>query len=389
MNIQKNIKMRNLFYFPLEAVKNRYTLQLSDIWMPEAFKTQKDLNIIIVGNVGNEEEISEGVVLDATRRGIFSMIQCTEFLTMVSKGIVKNDDIIFLQDFWTPGIEAIFYALDLYNIKIKLYSMLHAQSVDEYDFMYKMKDWARHFELGISKKHSGIFVGSTIHREQLKAIGINCPIHVLSLPLHYENVKNNVKIIKKENQILFSSRLDNEKNPYFLYEFIKKILNETTDWNIVITTSANDIKSNLGQEIIDKLKSLQNDRFKIKTNLTKKEYYSELAKSKIQFNCSLQDYVSWTLLEALSYECLPLYPEFRSFPEILSNEFLYKAFDLSKCFEKFKEIKNLNFKNTNLSEIPIKSDIARLFEVYIMKNDITTEFNIWHEFEKIKSLLNE
>ena len=36
--------------------------------------------------------------------------------------LLKDGDIIFLQDFWTPGIEGIFYALDLYGYKnIKIY----------------------------------------------------------------------------------------------------------------------------------------------------------------------------------------------------------------------------------------------------------------------------
>ena len=44
---------------------------------------------------------------------------------------VQDGDIIFLQDYWTQGVEAIWYALDLYGYKdIKVYTMCHAQSVD-------------------------------------------------------------------------------------------------------------------------------------------------------------------------------------------------------------------------------------------------------------------
>jgi len=48
--------------------------------------------------------------------------------------------------------------------------MCHAQSVDTYDFTYTMKEWMRPIELGYDKmfKYGGIFVGSSIHKKQLK-----------------------------------------------------------------------------------------------------------------------------------------------------------------------------------------------------------------------------
>ena len=65
-----------------------------------------------------------------------------------------------------------------------IYAMLHAQSVDEYDFTYPMRTWMRGFELGLDKRMTGIFVGSSIHKEQLREAGFESPIHVVSLPIH-------------------------------------------------------------------------------------------------------------------------------------------------------------------------------------------------------------
>jgi hypothetical protein len=76
--------------------------------------------------------------------------QCNNFLDKIRTAKVKDGDVIFLQDYWTSGIDSIFYALDSYGYKnIKVYAMLHAQSVDEYDFTYMMKDWMRFYELGL------------------------------------------------------------------------------------------------------------------------------------------------------------------------------------------------------------------------------------------------
>ncbi len=88
-----------------------------------------------------------------------------------------------MQDYWTPGLDAIWYALDLYGIEVKVYGMLHAQSVDEYDFTYAMKDWMRPYELGLEKRMTGSFVHSSIHKEQLRADGFNAPERVVSLPI--------------------------------------------------------------------------------------------------------------------------------------------------------------------------------------------------------------
>ena len=76
------------------------------------------------------------------------------------------------------------------------------------------------------------------------------------------------------------------------------------------------------------------------TSCTKGQYYSVLTRSKIQFNSALQDWVSFTLLEALTYGCAPLYPNHRSFPESLnySSRNLYAPFNLTDLCRKFDDL---------------------------------------------------
>lgn len=54
---------------------------------------------------------------------------------------------------------------------------------------------------------------------------------------------------------------------------------------------------------------------RIEEDLSKSQYYHWLARAKIQLSTSLQDWVSFCLLEAVTFNCYPLYPNFRSFPE--------------------------------------------------------------------------
>lgn len=379
---------RNIFYFGLEPLKERYTYQLSEVWMPETFK-DKDVNFIPLMPDYDSKKIETGFVLDATGRGIYSMMQCQILLNYIRLGHVQNDDILFLQDFWTPGIESVLYALHLQGIKVKIYSMLHAQSVDEYDFTHGMKDWMRGFELGLDAAHAGIFVGSTIHKEQLRQAGFKSPIHVVGLPIHIEHVSK-VKFAAKENTVIFTSRFDKEKNPFFLLKVAESFLKANPDWKFVVTTSADVLRSSI-PSVQDAFNTLarKERRFVIKTDLTKSEYYDELNKAKIQFNCSLQDYVSWTLLESNFFGCIPVYPNFRSFPEILDSKFLYKAFDIDEAvmmldyYARANSSLLVDFKPVELS------DLGRQFEAHIMLNDIEQEFNIWHESQYIKHLLNE
>lgn len=381
----------NLFYFPLEPVKSRYTFQLSNLWMPHSFK-QFDWNIITIeGKELKEKDIKVGHVLDSIGRSIYSFSQITNFLeNFLDKGLVKNNDVIFFQDFWTPGIEAIYYALDLHKIKVRTYSMLHAQSVDEYDFTYDMKEWMRPFELGIDNIHKtgGIFVGSTIHREQLRQANFKSPIHVLSLPLDKYEVICNKHSVKKKKQIVYSSRMNTEKNPLFMIETAERFLELNKDYVWICTTSSPKFRSDSDLILTELYKfASMNDRFILKENLSKEEYYIILNESEIQFNSALQDYVSWTMLEAVSFGCKLVYPNFRSFSEcVLDKEYLYNSFNVEDSLSTLQKVTNMNLSNFQNKVLDI-SNLGRLFESYIMYNDVKKEFNVWTDYETMKKMI--
>ena len=385
--------MKKVFYFGLEPLKARYTYQLSKEWMPATFAPYSDkLEFVDVeGEFDPDQQIKVGAVLDAVGRGKFAMSQCSSFLDMLNNDQVNNGDVIFLQDYWHPGIEAILYAVDLYGIEIEIYAMLHAQSVDEYDFTYPMREWMRGFELGLDKRMTGIFVGSTIHKDQLRQTGFEAPIHVVSLPLHLELTRAKLPGYninqRKKNVVVYSSRLDKEKNPFFMMAVAEKYLNEfpALEWHV--TTSGKEFKSML-PGVLDALNELseRNPRFKLLNNLTKEEYYRELAEAKIQFNCSLQDYVSWTVLESTAFGCDIVFPKFRSFPEFIPPDRLYTAFNVKSAVIRLHEVMQQRQPNYNIAYL---ADLGRQMEGYIVANGIKQEINIWHEAEYCKHLLNK
>jgi glycosyltransferase involved in cell wall biosynthesis len=385
---------KNIWYFGLEPIKSRYTHQLSTQWIPDTFKKyNNDYNFKSIDGVYDKtEQIKVGYVLDAVGRGKYSLSQCSNFLNLIESGEVKEGDIVYFQDFWTPGIESIFYALDLYGIKLKFYTRVWAQSVDEYDFTYQMENWMRGFEIGIDRYLSGIFVGSTIHKEQLRNAGFKSPIHVLSLPVHNNilsdftiNKKTFDGLNKKNKTVVFSSRLDKEKNPFFMLKCAEVFLDKYKDWEWHVTTSANEFRSNI-PGFVSKMKefAIKNNRFKILDNLTKKDYYNELNNASIQFNSSLQDYVSFTAIESTFFNCDVVYPLFRSFPDFLPQDRMYQPFNIDSAISVFDNAINNLRTHDSIFEL---SNMGIEFEAYIMINNIKSEFNIWHESVYIKDLL--
>ena len=381
---------KTIWYFGLEPIKARYTEQLSTRWIPSAFERYKDeVNFISLdGTYDKSEQIKVGAVLDACGRGMFAMSQCQKFLSHLSAGDIKDGDVIYLQDFWHPGIESIFYALDLYKIKVQIYSMLHAQSVDEYDFTYQMREWMKPIEIGISRKMDGIFVGSTIHKDQLRNYGFDCPIHVVSLPFGKDDTLKLVKPgYEKKQQVIFASRLDKEKNPYFLLEVIDRFLNQNPAWEWIITTSGKEFRSNLpGVVELFENYSKNNSRLKLLSDLSKEQYYQTIAESEIMFNSSLQDYVSWTSIEAHTFGTRFICPNFRSFPDFCDQAFMYRPFDVISALQLLNESVREKVQSTSrdLSNI---SDLGRNLEAFIMVNGINFEVNIWHEYELCENLL--
>lgn len=325
---------KTIIYFPLEPYKERYTIQLSAKeggWLTSRWRENNVPYVYIDGKpLSADKMIKNGSVLDASGRGFWACSQIMEFLKLYESGrFDHNNSVIYLEDFWHPGIEALAYMFHITGKRIPMYAMLHAQSVDIFDFTYPMRGWMRHFEKGIASILDGIFVTSTILRDLCveHGLGDENKVFIAGLPYNSTAVKSQFfpeVLPLKKNQVVFSSRFDREKDPLFFLAVANKVKAVRPDISFVATTSASDIRSN--DSYIEKMLNVTKNSGNVvefRVNQTKEQYYKTLLESKVQFNCALQDFVSWTLLEALTCQCLPVYPYFRSFPEVLPAKFLY------------------------------------------------------------------
>lgn len=371
-----------LWYIPLEPLKSRYTEQLCKEWILPTFDALAptygyDVHTIW-GDAGDRIDIKVGAVLDAVGRSLYSFSQWSIFLKHIETGQVRSGDIVYLQDFWTPGVESVFYALDLYGIKnVRFYAMCHAQSVDEFDFTYDMLPWISDFEKGIARKMDMIFVASTIHYKQIKKAGWPCRVSVVNLPFNYEAVRSRATEPDQKKKIVsFSSRMDWEKNPMFMLGVASEFLFAHLDWEWHVTTSGAAFRSN-DPDVVPALEMFvkQQPRFKMISNITKLEYWQHLADSAILFNSSKQDYVSWTLLEGSAFGCDLVYPAFRSFPECVPQDRLYAPFDTREALEVLDKCVRYPIKHYGIAEF---ADYGRNKMAELMfTDDNTSEFNIW------------
>jgi hypothetical protein len=138
--------------------------------------------------------------------------------------------------------------------------------------------------------------------------------------------------------------------------------------------------------VLDAMNELAKEqpRFKLLSGLTKEEYYIELSTCRVQFNSSLQDYVSWTVIESTMFGADIVFPDFRSFPEFIDQDRLYKPFDLQSAVDTLETAIANPRRHFDISET---SDLGRKMEGYIIARDYDKEINVWHEKEYCEELL--
>jgi len=374
--------MRRFWYVGLEPLNARYTKQLCSQWLPDAFAEAAALRggwtFEAVPMPAVDAEIRSGKVLDAVGRGIVSLSQMQELVRAVGDGRMADGDVVYLQDFWTPGLEALLYALHMHGRKVRIYARNFAQSVDVYDFTYPMRAWMGPIEQGWSAALSGMFVASEVHREQLRAAGVRCPVHVLGLPFSRAGVAA-VAAPPRENKVVYTSRLNGEKNPWFMLDVARAFLEAFPDWSWTASTSAASFTSEL-RGLLDAAYLLQVEtggRFSMAAGLSKDGYYQLLRSAKVQFNCALQDYVSFTMVEASAAGCDLVFPNFRSFPECVPADRLYSAFDPADALRVLGDAvaqPRQHHRSVHACELGLQCEVAIMLDDYK-----GAEVNVWHQ----------
>ena len=320
--------MRKLWYMGLEPYEGRYTLQLQD-WSEAVFKRRGiDYEIVEGETLDNSKAIVTGQVLDAHGRSYFSMSQMMNLVKKMKNGEVTKDDCIFFEDMFQPGFEALPYIIDQIPAehRPKIFVRCLAQTIDPDDFVnvWGMTDWMRHYELMLDSCVDGILASNEEMVAHLKIANFKAPIYNISgLAFGKDEVRGRVQDItpfhKRPRRVVFAARFDQEKQPRFFMEMIRRAKIENPGVEFALLCGG-PLRSNRPEYVEEARELAKIHNFVIHENLKKDEYYDILANSRVLFNCALQDWVSNTVSEADALGANVLFPAYRSFPEVFAND---------------------------------------------------------------------
>src|SRR6056300_27027 len=215
--------MRKLFYMGLESYEARYTLQLQE-WNERVFKEIGiDYEVVHGLELDNSKAIVTGSVLDAHGRTYYSLAQHMNLIQKMKNGEVTNEDVIFYEDMYTPGLECLPYIMQQSppEYRPKVFLRFLAQTTDPDDFLIRegMFNWMRKYEEMIDEFVDGIMVASEEFVAQLRTAGFKKHIYVTGLPYGksevLDRVTPTVALHNRSKRVGFASRWDDEKQPHF------------------------------------------------------------------------------------------------------------------------------------------------------------------------------
>ena len=339
--------MRKLFYMGLEPYEGRYTLQLQD-WSERVYK-QRGIDYVVVSGqtIDDTKAISVGQVLDAHGRSYFGMSQLMNLVQMMRNGEVTSEDAIFFEDMFQPGMESLPYILCQVPEKHrpKIYLRCLAQAIDPDDFVHVwgMSKWMSLYEQMCNAiPNVNILATNEEMVAHMRIANWTAPIYNISgLSFGKQEVQSRVEKInsweQRDNRVVFAARFDQEKQPDFFMDIIETVYTQNPDIEFAIVCGGPLRSNNI--KYVERAKDLErNGKLKIYENLKKNDYYNIVNKSKVLFNCALQDWVSNTVSEADALGCNVVYPAYRSFPETFANDHtrLYAPWSKRDAIDKIK-----------------------------------------------------
>ncbi len=323
--------MRKLFYMGLEPYKARYTLQLQE-WNESVFK-RRGINYVIVPGetLSNDQAIVTGQVLDAHGRTYFGMSQLMNLVKMMKQGECSDEDIIYFEDMFQPGIESLPYILKQVpaNLRPRIFVRCLAQSIDPDDFVHVwgMSEFMGHYEKMVDSFVDGVLATNEEMIMHMKIAGWKAPLYNISgLAFGKHEVRSRISgPLKPFNQrkmrVAFSARWDQEKQPDFYMDLIEAFHARSNNNIEFCVFSGSKLKSN-NESYMERTRKLQSEgKLVIYEDLEKNDYYELLNDTRVLFNCALQDWVSNTVSEADALGANVLYPAYRSFPETFANDY--------------------------------------------------------------------
>jgi hypothetical protein len=383
--------MRKLYYMGLEPYKARYTLQLQD-WNERVFKRRGIDYVLVPGDtLSNDQAIVTGQVLDAHGRTYFGMSQLMNLVKMMKAGEVTNEDVIYFEDMFQPGIESLPYIINQVpdSMRPRIAVRCLAQTIDPDDFVHVwgMSKWMSTYEHMVDQFADIILASNEEMVMHMKVAGWEAPIYNISgLAFGKEEVRNRIvgdlkPFDQRKFRVGFAARWDQEKQPDFFMDLAEMWAEQHPEQPVEFALfSGAKLKSNNDSYMARTRELAGKGIITIYEDLGKNDYYNLLNDTRVLFNCALQDWVSNTVSEADTLGCNVLYPAYRSFPETFANDHtrLYVPWSLTDAVDKLKSL--LETPSANIGKISDWTDgtIDRIIDILEGKGEswlrMTTDY---------------
>jgi glycosyltransferase involved in cell wall biosynthesis len=215
----------------------------------------------------------------------------------------------------------------------------------------------RYYELMVASTARTIFCASSEHKQlmQVAWLGHHCPIEVVGLPFDMQDVRRRVADWKpredRENRVVYSSRWDREKQPHFFLN----VVNRMQGTEFIVCTGSEELRGE--PTAVQRAHEFEAaGKLTILRDCTKEQYFSTLASARVHFLCSLQDWVSYSLLDASACGTPTVAPCFRSFPEAVGSDpaRLYTPWNASEAVSKISALLNTDDMPSEKVEAPAR-----------------------------------
>jgi hypothetical protein len=314
----------------LEPYNSRYTLQLCD-WTRSALIQRGVEHQFVDGQtLDSSQAIVTGQVLDAHGRCYYSLTQMAELVKLMRQGEINDEDVIFFEDMFTPGIESLPYIMNQIpgRHRPQVFVRCLAQTIDPDDFVHvwNMSEWMRLYEQ-MCNQFVTVLASNEEMVAHMKVAGWTAPIYnIAGLSFGKQEVQSRIggaEAIKTFDQrslrVSFASRFDQEKNPDFFLDLVEQVkkTNPAIQFSLL---SGGPLRGNNPSSVIRARMMQATGLLEIYENLPKNTYYHLLNDTRILFASSLQDWTSNVASEADALGSNLLFPAYRSFPEVFAND---------------------------------------------------------------------
>lgn len=306
--------MNTIYIVDLESVPTRYTCQWKN-GLPTAIRDfissmKADYQVVNISGGDVEMIATPGAFLNFAGTNVYKSNQAIEISKLFSEGKVQDGDRFLFTDAWNPAIIMVKYMVELLGIRAELHGIWHAGSYDPQDFLGRLvkdKRWSLSTENAIYHALDFNYFATNFHIKLFRqnvlntvGFGVNHDESKIKMVLTgqpHENLMSHLEPFRgktKRDLILFPHRVAPEKQP----EIFRDLAQHLPEYEFVVCQDQ---------------------------QLTKDEYHTLLAESKMVFSANLQETLGISAMEGVYLDSIALVPDRLSYSEMYEDYFKYPS----------------------------------------------------------------